>query len=863
MRLPPYSTRMATLRLHTQFLDQADFILGRKCFIKTYSKHSFARDETLSCVKENVSLLQICFLSLTKHLTMLEYSMFRRKIFPVFSILFLLIAASNGVTFAQSVSPDVDLELAQMFAPALYFHPGEIFRPQPVEVLVDTARLQQERSFWFNSIVLSEVSISDLISYQQTDYALDAWYGDEGGSDYKNYTAHRRYYEASLSPSAGGLPVTAYAHILRDPETDSTTIQFWLFYYYNDWFNKHEGDWEMVQVVLDASGEPEWLILSQHHGGTRRPWETVRLEDGTHAQVFVALGSHANYFWEDEVYPNGQDVGNIRVEIMDRTGAAGRVIPEILIIPDRQEYNANPSFWSGMEWLLFGGRWGEHGLQSDFGGPLGPAEKGEQWENPYDWGLAQPLDADAWYANRLRVEVTGVAGLVSQVHLISEAAGSLPAAESLGNLAILHRDPAPGETFHAEIDVPPGVPFGVTATWPDAENSQVTHYTFDDISLGAEGKAELVLQASETPTLILPGESEPILPIQTEIESVTWDAPDLVWIGGILPVSDVVKGVALSLFAGLAPTLIYVIFFYWSDRYEKEPTRLLAAAFFWGALPALIVTIVVRIFYQLPVELLGPQAIEAVRAGLLTPVIEEALKGSVIIFLARRYRREFDNVLDGIIYGAMVGLGFAMTANTVSYLGAFFMRGFSGLGGTISVQGILFGLNHAFYSAIFGAGLGFARLARKSWQRWAVPLAAFVLAVIVHGLHNLILRSAIGIAPLAVIATWVGVIVMVVVMLWSLRRQQQIIKLELKDEIPQSLYLTLITPGARARSQWDALKGKDFSGWKKTRRLYQLCTELAFKKSQHRLQPSDIGIKEELDKLRQELQAQFDNEETE
>ena len=83
----------------------------------------------------------------------------------------------------------------------------------------------------------------------------------------------------------------------------------------------------MVQVMLTSEEEPEWVALSQHHGGTRRAWADAPVEESTHPVAYVALGSHANYFAGDEVYPNGKDVGNARIEILDRTGTYGRVVP--------------------------------------------------------------------------------------------------------------------------------------------------------------------------------------------------------------------------------------------------------------------------------------------------------------------------------------------------------------------------------------------------------------------------------------------------------------------------------------------------------------------------------------------------------
>ncbi len=203
----------------------------------------------------------------------------------------------------------------------------------------------------------------------------------------------------------------------------------------------------------------------------------------------------------------------------------------------------------------------------------------------------------------------------------------------------------------------------------------------------------------------------------------------------------------------------------------------------------------------------------------------------------------------------MVGLGFAMTANMLSYIGAFLLRGFAGLGSTIFIEGVLYGLNHAFYSAIFGAGLGYARLVQKRWQRWSAPIVSFSLAVFVHSVHNLAIRKAIGLSPLTVAATWVGILVIVVVMAWAVRRERRCLETELINTIPGPLYRTLMKPRGRLREQWLALRNEGFRGWQKTRRLHQLCAEFAFKRMQARLFPDELEIAAEAKDVLREIKV--------
>ena len=85
-----------------------------------------------------------------------------------------------------------------------------------------------------------------------------------------------------------------------------TVLQYWYFYEDNTYsyayppsdllWQAHEGDWEVVNVVLDRNGRPELAGYSQHCLGQTRPWDQVERRDGTHPVVYVGVGSHANYF---------------------------------------------------------------------------------------------------------------------------------------------------------------------------------------------------------------------------------------------------------------------------------------------------------------------------------------------------------------------------------------------------------------------------------------------------------------------------------------------------------------------------------------------------------------------------------------
>ena len=84
----------------------------------------------------------------------------------------------------------------------------------------------------------------------------------------------------------------------------SSRSQYWFYYTFNDFTDKHESDWEMAQVDFAASSAaaalrvgPYEVDLSQHAGGERSAWTDTKLQkDGTHPVIYDATGSHANYF---------------------------------------------------------------------------------------------------------------------------------------------------------------------------------------------------------------------------------------------------------------------------------------------------------------------------------------------------------------------------------------------------------------------------------------------------------------------------------------------------------------------------------------------------------------------------------------
>ncbi len=268
-------------------------------------------------------------------------------------ISFLFLGAIDGA--AQS-----DENIAEQYAPILYFEQGETCYPVDVSYHIDNSYLYQ---FTGDEPLLIDESPSDLnlSAYVTGDYYLDNMLGT---TDDENIIQD---YQNKLST----LGYRVYCHIHQSGGT--TVVQYWMFYAFNKGeLNQHEGDWEMVQIVL-SGGTPTDVMYSQHHGGQRATWDQVE-RDGDHIKVYVARGSHANYL---RSYSGKFGVAS------DIVGANGKIL-------ESGDYTLE--LLESQDWLSFAGRWGEFDSYEDvFRGKVGPQgpmyrEDGVMWNSPIDWG---------------------------------------------------------------------------------------------------------------------------------------------------------------------------------------------------------------------------------------------------------------------------------------------------------------------------------------------------------------------------------------------------------------------------------------------------------------------------------------------
>ncbi|MHC4470779.1 MAG: PrsW family intramembrane metalloprotease [Planctomycetota bacterium] len=197
---------------------------------------------------------------------------------------------------------------------------------------------------------------------------------------------------------------------------------------------------------------------------------------------------------------------------------------------------------------------------------------------------------------------------------------------------------------------------------------------------------------------------------------------------------ELVSAVALTLLAvGLQALVIY-----WLDRHEREPVLLLLGCFIWGAVVATVGSAVLEESLDSYMLARSMEPLERMRMMLQVgaPVIEETMKGLALLLVFLLFRREFDNVLDGLVYGAMVGLGFAWIED-ISYLSqAAAFGGAPGLLGLFWVRCLVHGAGHSAYTALTGCGFGLARVMKRPRLRWVMIPVFLLLGMLGHHLWN-------------------------------------------------------------------------------------------------------------------------------
>jgi hypothetical protein len=300
------------------------------------------------------------------------------------TLVVLVAVTAAGAGNATVPSPQT---LLARHAPLVVLHPAERFPPVPVDGFLADSDLQRRQADGTWMTVAAPLPA-----------AGGPWRLDQRVCRTRDGIGAVDCYVAAQAAHA--TTPTVYGAFHR--RGGRIALQYWLFYPLNPYSPEvppnplfaqvHEGDWELVTIVLDRSGRPLTAGYSRHCRGARREWAKVPRR-GARPIVYVALGSHANYFgpgshphdercWPEQAVIVFENYGK---PLRDFTAKGPTVSPRLARVTA-----TSPG------WMRFPGAWGEDQIvffpQATFTfgvGPSGPAFK-RVWRDPIGVPLGWP-----------------------------------------------------------------------------------------------------------------------------------------------------------------------------------------------------------------------------------------------------------------------------------------------------------------------------------------------------------------------------------------------------------------------------------------------------------------------------------------
>lgn len=219
-----------------------------------------------------------------------------------------------------------------------------------------------------------------------------------------------------------------------------------------------------------------------------------------------------------------------------------------------------------------------------------------------------------------------------------------------------------------------------------------------------------VVSAPPAPQSPTPTSGMPALPMP-----VTQGRTVSIWVFGALGFAMLALIAYFALFLGTAASVVGLVLalvplgivlfgVHLIDRWEPEPRSLVVFALAWGGVAGVGLALLVDLGVALSVGRADPVFAAVIQA----PLVEEVAKGLGVLLVLVIGRRAFDGPVDGVVYGALVGAGFAFTEN-IQYFGLSLIDGGAGhLTLTFVLRGLVSPFAHAMFTALTGFAIGIA-----------------------------------------------------------------------------------------------------------------------------------------------------------
>ena len=197
----------------------------------------------------------------------------------------------------------------------------------------------------------------------------------------------------------------------------------------------------------------------------------------------------------------------------------------------------------------------------------------------------------------------------------------------------------------------------------------------------------------------------------------------------------------------ILPSILIILFFVYSDRF-KEPRGEIIKVFFYGILitiPAYFLNNYLNVFWYNNFRV----SEELISSFLTAAPVEEGLKLSILYFFVYKMK-DFNEPIDGIVYGVTVSLGFATLENFyyVYLLADYFETSSMSLA-------ILRSFSAIPAHAVFGVFMGYFFMKYAFIKKGDNLFFAFVVPFVLHGCYNLFVASNFIVSLGLILILWV------------------------------------------------------------------------------------------------------------
>lgn len=194
----------------------------------------------------------------------------------------------------------------------------------------------------------------------------------------------------------------------------------------------------------------------------------------------------------------------------------------------------------------------------------------------------------------------------------------------------------------------------------------------------------------------------------------------------------------LSIFFAAIPLACVALLIWFADVYNRKPFWAAFIALAWGALGATLWSIIGAGIATIALaQVADGTTVDVVSAVIFAPVVEEFFKGIILLALLI-IPRGYESATNGLVYGSMIGLGFAITENFLYYMNSYFVAGVGAWVATIIVRTLFTTFVHVMATGTTGAALGYgASRGHQPLEMLFLGLGGYSVAVLIHGVWNL------------------------------------------------------------------------------------------------------------------------------